>query len=141
MYCQPAGRSWGNCVATCGASGIARAGFLAKSQFTPRSCFKMKTAHETPLEGGRHAKPRATVARAPKIPAVPLRKSLSPEEQLESTLTAELRDGLRHGFEERASHDRRVLVDKAIAGYRIVLIREDPDPLSGINLSPREREI
>lgn len=120
----------------------------------------MKTAHESLLGGSREVKDRRpppehcppptrraigerrAASRPEKVaqlrkPATPL----SAEEELENTLAAELRVGLRNGHDTPATHDRRVLLDKEVSGYRLVLIRETPDPLSGINLSPREREI
>jgi DNA-binding CsgD family transcriptional regulator len=102
----------------------------------------MKTVPESALEGGRFAKDRRNpVARVAKLPPIPIGKSISPEDELENTLTAELRVGLRNGKDASHANGRQVLLDKAVAGYRIVLIREQADPLSGINLSPREREI
>ncbi len=93
------------------------------------------------MEAGRRAKVRRGEIPARKGSGNGRNPRLSPEAQLEFTLAAELRDGLRNGHATPASNDRRVLIDKEIAGYRIVLIREQSDPLSGINLSPREREI
>ena len=60
---------------------------------------------------------------------------------LETTLTEELRHGLRNDRETNGSTDRHVLLDKEVDGYRIVLIREQSEPVGGVNLSPREQEI
>jgi DNA-binding NarL/FixJ family response regulator len=73
--------------------------------------------------------------------AVSLPKLAAKARRLETTLTEELRHGLRSQCEVDSSNDRHVLLDKEVDGYRIVLIREQPHPAVQVNLSPREQEI
>ena len=74
-------------------------------------------------------------------PPVPLPKLAAKARRLETTLTEELRHGLRSECEVNGSSDRHVLLDKEVDGYRIVLIREQLHPAGHVNLSPREQEI
>jgi DNA-binding NarL/FixJ family response regulator len=74
-------------------------------------------------------------------PSVPLPKLAAKARRLETTLTEELRHGLRNECEVNSSNDRHVLLDKEVDGYRIVLIREQLHPGAHVNLSPREQEI
>ena len=78
-------------------------------------------------------KPRTTTAPVPKLAAKTKR--------LETTLTEELRHGLRSECELNGSCDRHVVLDKEVDGYRLVLIREQSNSAAHVNLSPREQEI
>jgi DNA-binding NarL/FixJ family response regulator len=62
------------------------------------------------------------------------------DRKLETTLTEELRLGLRKDSHAGVSNDRHVILDKEVEGYRIVLIREQTTTTQ-VTLSPREQEI